>query len=278
MAIVCGRAVAVCEDLQRAKTQDKSSRQGLEDEVLQVTSSKVHRGKMFSFRARLLAVLSQRTPLSQFCNQSPRKTAQSSLQRWSSNQSAQGPQPRKRFYAEVGVTEVAPPWEAMKKENESIENPISAGVDGTQSASGVVGHINEDLDISPQKQKELLTPRCTTLTDPSTVEPPAQWYAVTLDGRTLRTPVGQVLALPSALLAWAIAAEWDAQTTQIKPVQMPLMTLACTTLDQTAQHHEHYQKTALQYLPTDTVSLICRQSPKLYNFISDFLLFSIRPL
>ncbi|CAB9513654.1 F1 complex assembly factor 2 [Seminavis robusta] len=178
----------------------------------------------------------------------------------------QGPQPRKRFYKHVGVTEVSPPWElrlgaaaTAKPGGGTVENPISAGVDGTQSASGVIGHLPEE-NMSPEKQasllKDRLIPRSTTHLDNNnnTVmeEPPKQWYGVTLDGRTLRTPVGQILSVPSRLLAWAIAAEWDAQTNQIRPVQMPLMTLACTALDQTAAHPEHYQKTALQFLPTDT--------------------------
>ena len=127
-----------------------------------------------------------------------------------------------------------------------MENPISAGVDGTQSASGVIGHLENEEDMSPEEQASLLKDRLIpkpTHDNNNTV--PKQWYGVTLDGRTLRTPVGQVLAVPSRLLAWAIAAEWDAQTKQIRPVQMPLMTLTCTALDQTAAHPEHYQKTAL---------------------------------
>lgn len=214
---------------------------------------------------RLLQSLRGRHPISQFCG--PADTIGSSIPeqeqrqqlRWHSSQSPKGPQPRKRFYAQVGVTEVPPPWESRfqsKDNDKTVENPISAGVDGTQSASGVIGHMDNNKEdnthLSPEKFQERLIPRSTTTKDLSKVEPPSQWYSVTLDGRTLRTPIGQVLAVPSPILAWAIAAEWDAQTTQIKPVQMPLMTLTCTALDQTAQNPEHYRNTALQYLPTDT--------------------------
>jgi ATP synthase F1 complex assembly factor 2 len=58
------------------------------------------------------------------------------------------------------------------------------------------------------------------------------WYGVTLDGRLLKTPLGTTLSVPSLPLALAIASEWDDQETSIKPAQMPLMTLVCTTLDQ----------------------------------------------
>ena len=233
------------------------------------------------------AAISSSTILGSFQHQLPQKLQeplqqplrqQQEQRRWSSNQSARGPQPRRRFYKQVGVTEVAPPWETRisssttnrnsnktkttKKQDTTIDNPISAGVDGTQSASGVIGHLPEAAPGTEQLQqfRERLIPRCTTLAtapiDPSELPEPPQWYAVTLDGRTLRTPVGQILSLPSRVLAWAVAAEWDAQRTQIKPVQMPLMTLCCTTLDQTASHMEFHQDTALQYLPTDTVGII----------------------
>lgn len=189
--------------------------------------------------------------------------------RWQSSQSARGPQPRKRFYKQVGVAEVSPPWETIEDNTrtsklKTVDNPISAGVDGTQSASGVTGHLpkpgndKSSRETHIQQLKERLTPRCTTLAatnmDASQLDqlaPPA-WYSVTLDGRTLRTPTGQILSVPSRILAWAIAAEWDAQLTQIKPVQMPIMTLVCTTLDQTASHMQLYQDTALNFLPTDT--------------------------
>ncbi|KAL3924002.1 MAG: hypothetical protein SGILL_001314 [Bacillariaceae sp.] len=49
-----------------------------------------------------------------------------------------------------------------------------------------------------------------------------------------------------------IAAEWDSQTQQLQPTNMPFMTLACTVLDQAAFHPQHYQDEALKYLPTDT--------------------------
>jgi ATP synthase F1 complex assembly factor 2 len=81
----------------------------------------------------------------------------------------------------------------------------------------------------------------------------ADWYGVTLDGRVVKTPLGQILAVPSEMLAWAIAAEWDAQEISLRPAQMPLMTLVCTALDQTAPAPEVAQANSLLYLPTDTV-------------------------
>jgi ATP synthase mitochondrial F1 complex assembly factor 2 len=164
---------------------------------------------------------------------------------------------RSRFYKQVGVTSVAPPWESPddknKPDNNSQESPISAGVDGSQSASGV--HHLPSAGKSSDLLKLMLSPR-----RPGTMEGPevGNWFGVTLDGRILKTPMGQTLSLPSQHLAYAIAAEWDAQKKVLKPSQMPLMTLACTSLDQAATHPDAYRKEALRYLPNDTVSLLAR--------------------
>jgi len=54
---------------------------------------------------------------------------------------------------------------------------------------------------------------------------------VLLDGRTIKTPKDQRLAVPSRMLAMAIAAEWEVQVKIIKPDTMPLLRLATTALD-----------------------------------------------
>jgi len=56
-------------------------------------------------------------------------------------------------------------------------------------------------------------------------------HAVLLDERPLRTPAKQRLTTPSRGLAEAIAAEWQAQTDEIRPHAMPLTRLASTAVD-----------------------------------------------
>lgn len=68
--------------------------------------------------------------------------------------------------------------------------------------------------------------------------------------------MGLPLAVPSKHLAFAIAAEWDAQKKFLQPTQMPLMTLTCTALDQAAMHPNVYREQSLSYLPTDTVRIL----------------------
>jgi chaperone required for assembly of F1-ATPase len=56
-------------------------------------------------------------------------------------------------------------------------------------------------------------------------------HRVLLDGRPLRTPAKRALALPSAELAAAIAAEWRNQGETLQPDALPLTRLASTALD-----------------------------------------------
>ncbi|KAG7402167.1 ATP synthase mitochondrial F1 complex assembly factor 2 [Phytophthora boehmeriae] len=79
-------------------------------------------------------------------------------------------------------------------------------------------------------------------------------YAVTLDGKTVKTPRQQPVRLPTRAMAFAVAHEWDAQSTDIRPATMPIMTLASTALDLvfTSSSTETIDE-MMHYLHTDTV-------------------------
>lgn len=51
-------------------------------------------------------------------------------------------------------------------------------------------------------------------------------FAVTLDGKPIRTPSGRHVVAPTAAIAQAIAAEWNAQAEAIDPLTMPLTRFA----------------------------------------------------
>jgi len=59
-------------------------------------------------------------------------------------------------------------------------------------------------------------------------------HHIHLDGRPVKTPMRAALALPTASLADAIAAEWQAQGDTIHPHSMPLTKLANTAIDRVA--------------------------------------------
>ncbi len=79
-------------------------------------------------------------------------------------------------------------------------------------------------------------------------------YAITLDGRPLRTPSRDALVVPARMLAQAIAGEWDAQGETVEPETMPLMRFASTALDRVESQREAVVDEIAGYGGTD---LLC---------------------
>jgi chaperone required for assembly of F1-ATPase len=63
-------------------------------------------------------------------------------------------------------------------------------------------------------------------------------YAVTLDGRAVKTPAKRPLMAPTRGLADALAAEWEAQGAEIDPATMPLTRLLNSAIDGVADRRE----------------------------------------
>lgn len=78
-------------------------------------------------------------------------------------------------------------------------------------------------------------------------------WGVFLDGRKLRTPAKRELSVPTQRLAEAIAAEWDAQETDIHPERMPLTRLAATAIDHTCAQRDKIIAEVANYAGTDLV-------------------------
>ncbi len=62
-------------------------------------------------------------------------------------------------------------------------------------------------------------------------------HSVELDGRPIKTPAKQLLVLPTAKMADAIAAEWQAQDGVINPLTMPSTKTANAAIDKVAIQH-----------------------------------------
>jgi len=77
---------------------------------------------------------------------------------------------------------------------------------------------------------------------------------VTLDGRTVRTPLRKPLDIPTEPLAAAIAAEWDAQEEIIEPASMPMTQFASTAIDRVAERRDAVIDEVVAYGGTD---LLC---------------------
>ncbi|CAH0477068.1 unnamed protein product [Peronospora belbahrii] len=83
---------------------------------------------------------------------------------------------------------------------------------------------------------------------------PRKFFAVTLDGKIVKTPRQQPVCLPTRAMAYAVAHEWDAQSHDIRPATMPIMTLVSTALDLlfTSSSQEAIDE-MMHYFHTDTV-------------------------
>jgi chaperone required for assembly of F1-ATPase len=95
------------------------------------------------------------------------------------------------------------------------------------------------------------------------IMPAAGGYGVELDGRPIKTPAKQSLTVPSAVLATAIAEEWEAQQGDIRPAGMPLTRLASTAIDRVMPQREAIVQQIADYAGTDLVCYRAVRPPEL---------------
>lgn len=79
-------------------------------------------------------------------------------------------------------------------------------------------------------------------------------FTVHLDGRPIRTPAKQAMAVPTDALAAAMAEEWAAQAETIVPATMPLTQLANTAIDRIGPNRAAVIQALAEYGETDLVS------------------------
>lgn len=84
--------------------------------------------------------------------------------------------------------------------------------------------------------------------------PQGDGYAILLDGRAVKTPAKQPLAVPGLALARAIAAEWERQGEHIDPSTMWLTKLASTAIDLVMPRRDAVIAELVAYAGTD---LLC---------------------
>ncbi len=94
-------------------------------------------------------------------------------------------------------------------------------------------------------------------------------YEVALDGRSIRTPSGTTLSLPTEALAKAIAMEWAAQTDTIDPTTMPITQLACTALDRVIPNRAAVVADTMAYGQNDLLCYRAAEPPELVQKQAD---------
>ena len=76
-------------------------------------------------------------------------------------------------------------------------------------------------------------------------------FAVTLDGRPIRTPSGRQVVAPTSSIAEAIAAEWNAQGETIDPLTMPLTRFANSVVQSVVERADLVADDVAKYLGSD---------------------------
>ncbi|MDO6963102.1 ATP12 family chaperone protein [Rhizobium alvei] len=90
-------------------------------------------------------------------------------------------------------------------------------------------------------------------------------FAVLLDGRPVKTPGKNKLSLPTVRAAELVAAEWQAQETEINPGKMPLTRLANTAIDGIANEVDAVFDDMLKFAGTD---LLCYRADDPENLVN----------
>jgi chaperone required for assembly of F1-ATPase len=89
-------------------------------------------------------------------------------------------------------------------------------------------------------------------------------FCVLLDGKTVRTPGKNELALPTRALADAIAAEWEAQGARVEPTTMPLTRLANSIIDGVIGREAEVRRDIAKYAESD---LICYRADNPHQLV-----------
>ena len=84
-----------------------------------------------------------------------------------------------------------------------------------------------------------------------TLEPTTMGQAVRLDGRPVKTPTGNALALPTQKMADAVVAEWDAVEKTLNTALMPVTGFANAAIDRIAPDHAGFAAAIAAYGETD---------------------------
>jgi len=90
------------------------------------------------------------------------------------------------------------------------------------------------------------------------VVPAEDGHRVRIDGKPMKTPQGEIFALPNARLAEAVADEWRASAPRPpRPEAMPLTRVVGTVLDRLTQHRAIIERQLLAYAETE---LLCHRA------------------
>jgi len=88
-------------------------------------------------------------------------------------------------------------------------------------------------------------------------------FRILLDGRPVQTPARNKLAVPTRVLAEAIAQEWRGQGETIDPISMPFLRLADTVIDGVSANRTEVIAAILRFAENDLLCYRAHQPPEL---------------
>lgn len=95
--------------------------------------------------------------------------------------------------------------------------------------------------------------------DAATVEAVDTGFTILLDGRSVKTPAKAPLIVPTQGVAEKIAAEWDAQSGDVKPESMPFTRAANAAIDKVTHQFDEVATLIAAYGETD---LLCYRAER----------------
>ena len=113
----------------------------------------------------------------------------------------------------------------------------------------VAGH--SPLDPEEAVRRATRTPRRKRFYKEAGIAPADGGFAVTLDGKPIRTPSGRHVVAPVNAIAEQIAAEWNAQGETIDPLTMPLTRFANSVIAEVTDRVDAEAEDVAKYLGSD---------------------------
>ena len=107
------------------------------------------------------------------------------------------------------------------------------------------------LDPQEAVRRAMRTPRRKRFYASAGVAEADGGFAVTLDGKPIRTPSGRIVTVPVRDIADRIAAEWEAQREIIDPLSMPLTRFANSVVEAVVDRAELVRDDVAKYLQSD---------------------------
>ena len=110
---------------------------------------------------------------------------------------------------------------------------------------------NSPFDPEEAVRRATRTPRRKRFYNSAGAAEAAGGFAITLDGKPIRTPSGRQVVVPNREIADAVVAEWEAQRELIDPTTMPLTRFANSVVDAVVDRVDAVTEDIAKYFQSD---------------------------